>query len=616
MSDIGKTLEMSLSNAGFLVDKLNQDCAPLQFVRELTQNAIEAIKRRWERGGKKEGSIVWDVDEILLEEDDVVKLCITDDGDGMSAEEMKRYINQLSCSGGVQGRHGNYGIGAKISTFPLNPHGVQYISFREGKGNMVWVWRDPVRNTYGLKPFDNGHGGVDHSCEIDPDAGPRLFNRNTITKHGTRVVLLGQDEDENTAISWVKGSKITYWWIPKYLNSRYFRFPEGISVRARTFKASGQPDNLSLVHGAKANLDKVALASGTLQLSDCKVYWWIRNESVRSTTESASAEVAGSVGALYQDEIYDLSTGRSAQIAMQNMGITAAFNRFAVYFEPEVTDQLGTDAARRQLLLANERLPWEQWYHEFMTNMPTEIRVFLEEIHAQQERKNFDGDYRKRLQQILKLISSTTFVRRKHKKGAEEEEGDTILPEDGDAPVTPGEGTNNSSKKKRKPTNGNAYNRRKPPKDEGTDEADEPKTVLPTIVWKYESTGTREPDEMSDRASRYIPGSHTVYANGDFRGYTEMVDMIAAEYEDKPGRNQIVREVVEEWCGQQLAEAVAAVIALHNSSPEWNEVDRERALSEEGLTSLAMARWSCYYPVKRALGSKLGKVRELAQASV
>ena len=45
-SDEGNFLEMTVSNIGFLLDRLGQDCHPLQFLRELTQNSIEAINRR------------------------------------------------------------------------------------------------------------------------------------------------------------------------------------------------------------------------------------------------------------------------------------------------------------------------------------------------------------------------------------------------------------------------------------------------------------------------------------------------------------------------------------------------------------------------------------------
>ncbi len=45
-----RLLAMSVHNIGFLLDRLGQDCHPLQFLRELTQNGIEAIERTGEPG--------------------------------------------------------------------------------------------------------------------------------------------------------------------------------------------------------------------------------------------------------------------------------------------------------------------------------------------------------------------------------------------------------------------------------------------------------------------------------------------------------------------------------------------------------------------------------------
>ena len=42
--DIERTLPMTVANTGFMVDRLGQDCSPLQFLRELTQNAIEVVR--------------------------------------------------------------------------------------------------------------------------------------------------------------------------------------------------------------------------------------------------------------------------------------------------------------------------------------------------------------------------------------------------------------------------------------------------------------------------------------------------------------------------------------------------------------------------------------------
>ena len=51
-------LPMSVRDMAFFIDKLNEDCSPLQFLRELTKNSIEAIQALDEPVGE----IRWDLD--------------------------------------------------------------------------------------------------------------------------------------------------------------------------------------------------------------------------------------------------------------------------------------------------------------------------------------------------------------------------------------------------------------------------------------------------------------------------------------------------------------------------------------------------------------------------
>src|SRR5262245_11968854 len=51
------TLEMKVAIMTFMLERLAQDCAPLQFVRELTQNSIDSIKQHGQAG-----EVRWDVD--------------------------------------------------------------------------------------------------------------------------------------------------------------------------------------------------------------------------------------------------------------------------------------------------------------------------------------------------------------------------------------------------------------------------------------------------------------------------------------------------------------------------------------------------------------------------
>ena len=81
---------------GFLIDNLHKDCSPLQFLRELSKNSVEAILRNPD----KSGEIRWDLDSVqfALSDERASKLCIIDDGVGMTGEEMVKYINHLSSS--------------------------------------------------------------------------------------------------------------------------------------------------------------------------------------------------------------------------------------------------------------------------------------------------------------------------------------------------------------------------------------------------------------------------------------------------------------------------------------------------------------------------------------
>lgn len=145
-----RTLPLSVANTGFLLDRMGEDCHALQFLRELTQNSIESIGRT----DKKKGEIIWDADWQHYAETGRYKLSITDDGDGMSGEQMVTHINQLSSSISEQSFTGNYGVGAKISAATRNHAGLLYLSWRDGNGAMIHLWRDPESGRYGLRQFE------------------------------------------------------------------------------------------------------------------------------------------------------------------------------------------------------------------------------------------------------------------------------------------------------------------------------------------------------------------------------------------------------------------------------------------------------------------------------
>jgi hypothetical protein len=181
---------VTVKNTGFLLERLGQDCHPLQFLRELTQNSIEAILRT----ESKIGEIRWDVDWTSYDLDDsgTYKLSVADNGDGMTGEDMVRFINHLSSSLTVQTFDGNFGVGAKIAAATRNPAGLIYMSWKEGRGSMIHLWRDPT-GQYGLRQIERPDGSFGHFGELEENVKPDF-----IQDHGTLVILLGARPDTDT----------------------------------------------------------------------------------------------------------------------------------------------------------------------------------------------------------------------------------------------------------------------------------------------------------------------------------------------------------------------------------------------------------------------------------
>jgi hypothetical protein len=287
---------MTVDKVSFLLDRLGMDCSLLQYLRELTQNGKEAIERTG-----SDGQIIWDVDWTLfdLSGSAVKKLSVTDTGDGMTGEEMLKFINQLSSSGNEQSVTGNYGIGAKIAAATKNPAGVIYQSWKNGEGYMIQLEKNRENGEYGLRQWELEDGSFSHYIPLESDVKPL-----EIEDHGTKVILCGTCDADDT-MEPPRDAASPSRWISKYLNTRYFEFPRGITVKARegwNFPRSDKDRNtLRNLTGQKLYLDKHAVASGLHELEGAKVHWWILKNEPAIGNNSGYIESAGHVAALYQN---------------------------------------------------------------------------------------------------------------------------------------------------------------------------------------------------------------------------------------------------------------------------------------------------------------------------
>ena len=595
-----KTLAMAVKNTGFLLDRLGEDCHPLQFLRELTTNSIEAILRT----DSKTGSIIWDVDWVTYDLQGIYKLSIVDNGVGMTGEEMVEYINQLSSSIAEQSMMGNYGVGGKIATATRNRAGVLYLSWKGGPGSLIHFWRDPETGTYGLKQFDVGRGEYPYYIAIEDDVKPDL-----ITDRGTKIVLHGNSATQNTMEPPPETPSPSRW-VSKYLNTRYYRFPDGVTVKAREGWANPRSDKdrnlLRRITGQEQYLTEHCEASGHVELANAQGHWWILRDEPALQNNSGFIESTGHVSALYQGELYEMATARSGSARLQNFGVIFGYRQVVIYLEPRTTSEkrVTTNTARTLLLINNEPLPWADWAMEFREKMPAAIRALIEQKAASASVADHSKTIRDRLKQILDLFKVSRYrpaidgdVRIDDQatvRGGQPQRRDT---------TTTGAGTGHGG------TEGGAAGGVYAifQKEGGVPGKKVQSDPFPEVQWVRLKDGTRELGMIEDRAAKYLSNQNTLLINADFRVFTDMVNKFLKDLGGNPALIDSVEDAVHNWFEQALVETIIGVQALRHAK-EWSPENIDAALSEEALTAAVMQRYHVHNSVKRELGSKLGKL--------
>lgn len=604
------TLALTVHNTGFLLDRLGADCHPLQFLRELTQNAIEAIQHTRE----KTGEVLWDVDWTPYElgEHLAYKLCITDNGCGMTGEEMVKYINQLSSSARVQSVEGNYGVGAKIAAATRNHAGLIYLSWKEGRGSMIHLWRDPKTGQYGLRQIQRPDGTFGHFAEIDDAIKPGL-----ISEHGTRIVLYGMTDDADTMKAPPDAASPSQW-IAKYLNTRYFRCPEGITVRARQGweqpRANKDVNLLRTLTGQAEYLKSHKLCSGEVQLTDAVAQWWMLRDEGALGQNSGWIESSGHVAALHNDELYEMATGRSGHARLQQFGIIFGQRQVVIYVKPTTNSKkrVTTNTARTQLLINGDSLPWSDWASEFRGNIPDEIMAHMDAIASKAAASDHAKSIRDRLKALMDLYKVSRY---KPSPNGALRIDDVQATAGGQATSTTtgggGGGGGGGNKTPKAGPVGGIYATFL--KNDGVSGTEVKPDMFPKVTWVSRADGTREPEEIEDKAARYLPERHMLKINADFRVFGDMIqhwmERYAKEHGETAGLRDIVKDSVHDWYEQALVETVIGVQALKGSR-EWNLKQIDAALSEEALTSVVMQRYHPYNSVKRELGTKIAPLKK------
>lgn len=631
---------ISMNNTDFMLKKLASECHPLQFLRELTENAIQAIERMQHLIPGYKGKIIWGYDETFYSHFGVLKLCITDNGDGMTGPEMVKFINQLASGYNKQDISGNYGIGAKISTLPKNPEGVIYQSWKYDPvapqlGAMVHSCWDQDEDAFGLlrqikKDPASGEEFVEDWAVLSPTIN-RPF------PHGTRVILMGTSHNEDTTKP--PTNIAAYRWIIKYLNSRYFIVPDNITIQA----VEGL-DNLSTAQyrtavGMKSFLDEYAKASGVMGITGANVHWWVLKDEQEDPMRRKRNDVitcSGHVATLYQGELYDFYSGREGLSKLQDFGITFGTSQVVLYVEPtNGINTVSTNSARTNLLINQMPPPWADWQQEFSEKMPQEIRDFMN--------NQYHGKSKSNIQELLKDIMDLyklKFYKAKLNNRVKIEPpifkmepggADTYLtktepqsqpPLQPQSKLEPGSEPNPPSWKpsrepqrdgvvKMKFTVGDIYSTATSGSIQATEVA---RTPFPQTQWYTKAPNVelgdarREEDDMENRFGKYVASQHLIMLNADFPPIQDDILRFTADIRSKKPNltaeaiTTPVTQVVRRWYELLAVETVMGVQKLRGL-PGWPQSVVEMALSEEALTAAAMHRYHTNFAVKRELGS-------------
>ncbi len=429
---------------GNMLDREYRNSPAYQWARELVRNGIEADARNIEIGVEWQAVVARNV----------YRFQYSDDGVGMTREELRNYMRTLGKgSKVVGGPHDNYALGCRMTLLPWNPAGVVVISVVDGETNMVTMkydpdaaegageyvleeieWEDELgdhRSTV-CPPYLDDELGIDWSLTV-----PKLIRE---AGHGTTFILLGRSETEDTFNGDAERGETYRILTRRYFNTRFWDFPSGVTLRCLEFTKPNDratwprsADDSGLfqyrtVKGAQEVVDYVkrgcaptVQASNVVTLSQgTKIHWWLREPGVDTGGVGSSS---GFIAVLYRGEIYghayanhddgDTRIGSSVyrQFGIGNDGVR---KRVFLIIEPPVYDEL-TDRPGVAPSTGRADLYWlgagtsarsvkpSDWADEFGEQLPPEIEEALRAAH--EESPSSAEERMERLRRVMDRLS-------------------------------------------------------------------------------------------------------------------------------------------------------------------------------------------------------------------
>ena len=369
-----------------LLENQSEELPSDQIYRELIVNAFEACAKAKKLNPNYKSEI-----KIEPKDETPNKFTITDNGIGMSKNNM---VSLLKTFGETeeQSENGNMGHGTKVAAMCTNPKGVVYESYREGEnyGSAV-VMHKGEEGYYG--PIEVG-SNREERCDLDLNKQPKIIAK---YGHGTAVTLLGKSNDDDTTLppkdfekkSLLGAGRSGERFLLSFANTKFFTIPvDKFNINWKKGQRGASID----VKGHKHYLDQNAEDSGTLDLKNAKLHWWIRKEDF-NPHKSSHHTTAGQLSYLNNNEIMSIAyncTGRKNPL--RNWGLPFSDTRIILIIEP-INFQM-TSMTRSSLRCMKTGIDYkkfeESWKDEFIDKMPQPIIDLESKLEKEKVKEEVD----------------------------------------------------------------------------------------------------------------------------------------------------------------------------------------------------------------------------------
>ena len=400
-----------------LIDSWRNQISQDQQYREFTQNSIESIKRVQKQNPEYKGIIKWGIDERYLNKHKVKKLCIIDNGEGMTPQEMLLNLNSLGGST-RNNEYYNHGCGAKIAGLAHNREGLIYRSWKNGQGYVAKFMRNEM-GRYGMVKIKNRNT---HPL-------PEIEKPAEIKEHGCMVTLLGDSFEQNTTEP-VKGNYGTLLknsrnskteWLSAYLNTKFYNVPNNIKLTCSRF-LENRTTTVNIIKGHEYGLGLDFEKKDEVQLTKTKVKIFYRENANRQEVSNKQNYVTnGQLAIVNQGEVIKLEFSSAGGVnPLPAWGLQCLKKHVALVLIPE--GQFKQNIERTDLthegMSINEQL--NLWKTEFKEAMPQ----WLKDIEAKKqiEQMEKDNDTETRLKNLSPLFKKERYYN--------SERGDVNIKED------------------------------------------------------------------------------------------------------------------------------------------------------------------------------------------